>query len=215
VSAKTTTATATATATAAATAAAQRRERPARQRILDTAVGLFYAEGVHTVGIDRIIAEAGVAKATFYHHFPAKDDLVRAYLSEQLTRQRAAASSARVSLSDAGPRQTLMRMFVLMGEFGAGADYRGCPFINAAAEYPDPSHPVRQVIADHRRWFRDLLRELLTELGDPEPDRTADLLMLLRDGISVGADLDDADVLRDVIPDAVTRLLPQPTAAGA
>src|SRR5947207_4781212 len=81
--------------------------RPARARVLETAARLFYAEGVHAVGIDRIIAEAGVAKATFYHHFPSKDDLVRAYVVEQSSWQRTAAAS----LPAAAPRQTLEAIF--------------------------------------------------------------------------------------------------------
>jgi AcrR family transcriptional regulator len=132
--------------------------------VLDTAARLFYAEGVHAVGVDRIIAAAGVAKATFYHHFPAKDELVRE------------------------PK------------------YRGCPFVNAAAEYPDPDHPVRQAIAEHRRWFRELLRDLLVADGHPDADRTADIMVALKDGLLVAADLDDP-AHRSLIRDAVTRLL--------
>jgi BetI-type transcriptional repressor, C-terminal len=80
------------------------------------------------------------------------------------------------------------------------------PFVNAAAEYPDRAHPVRQAIAEHRRWFRGLLRELLAADGHPDPDRTADLLVALKDGLFVGADLDDP-AHRSLIRDAVTRLL--------
>jgi AcrR family transcriptional regulator len=103
-------------------------------------------------------------QATFYHHFPAKDELVRE------------------------PK------------------YRGCPFVNAAAEYPDPDHPVRQAIAEHRRWFRELLRDLLVADGHPDADRTADIMVALKDGLLVAADLDDP-AHRSLIRDAVTRLL--------
>lgn len=184
------------------------RQAPARRRILDTASRLFYGEGVHAVGIDRIIAEAGVAKATFYHHFRTKDDLVRAYLAGQHERVREGITEVLASLDGAEPREALTRLFVAMGDFSAQPEYRGCPFINAAAEYPDPSHPVRQVVTEQRRWLRNLLRERLTTLGDPAPDRTAGILMLIRDGIFVGADLDDPAPLRATIPDAVTRILP-------
>ncbi|HEY7485727.1 MAG TPA: TetR/AcrR family transcriptional regulator [Streptosporangiaceae bacterium] len=187
---------------------AQRRESPARRRVLDTAAGLFYAEGVHTVGIDRIIAEARVAKATFYHHFPAKDDLVSAYIQEHYGRQRQAVEAIRAAA--APPRETLLKIFDYMGVVGAGPTYRGCPFINAAAEYPDPAHPVRQAIADFRCWARGMFRELLTEAGHPDPEGTAAILMMLRDGITVGSDLDDfadPDALRAVIRDAVVRVV--------
>jgi AcrR family transcriptional regulator len=175
---------------------------PARTRLLDTATRLFYAEGVHAVGIDRIIAEAGVAKATFYHHFPAKDELVRAYVNEQSQLQRATAAG----LPEASPRDMLLAIFDNVGELGRDPGYRGCPFVNAAAEYPDPDHPVRQAIADHRRWFRELLRDLLVADGHPDAERTADLLVALKDGLLVGADLDDP-ARQSLIRDAVARLL--------
>ncbi|NGO79657.1 TetR/AcrR family transcriptional regulator [Streptomyces sp. YC504] len=176
---------------------------PARSRVLDTATRLFYAEGVHSVGIDRIIAEAGVAKATFYHHFPAKDALVKAYIEEQTRQQQAAIDE----LTADGPREKLLAVFDRMGQIGALADFRGCPFINAAAEYPDPAHPVRQAIEEYRSWFRTLMRDLLTDAGDPDPVRTADLLMLIRDGLAVACDLDDPTAPRPVVRDAVLRVL--------
>jgi AcrR family transcriptional regulator len=175
---------------------------PARTRLLDTATRLFYAEGVHAVGIDRIIAEAGVAKATFYHHFPAKDELVRAYVNQQSQLQRATAAG----LPEAAPRDMVLAIFDNVGDLGRDPGYRGCPFVNAAAEYPDPAHPVRQTVADHRRWFRGLLRDLLVADGHPDAERTADLLVALKDGLLVGADLDDP-ARRGVIRDAVARLL--------
>jgi AcrR family transcriptional regulator len=184
------------------------RESPARRRVLDTAAALFYAEGVHTVGIDRIIAEAGVAKATFYHHFPAKDELVRAYLEEEYQRQRTAVEAVRAAWTE--PREALLMIFDFLGTNGASPGFRGCPFVNAAAEYPDRAHPVRRTIADYRRWNHRLFRDLLAEAGDPDPERTATILMMIRDGIVVGSDLDDPNALRPLIRDAVTRVLDAP-----
>jgi AcrR family transcriptional regulator len=182
---------------------------PARRRVLDTATALFYAEGVHTVGIDRIIAEAGVAKATFYKHFPAKDELVRAYLEREFRRQQGAlgevVEAARARSAD--PLAPVLAIFDSLGETGAGPGFRGCPFTNAAAEYPDPAHPVRQTIAEYRRWHHGLFRDLLAEAGVPAPEQAATILMLIRDGIVVGSDLDDPEALRAVIPEAVTRVL--------
>jgi AcrR family transcriptional regulator len=175
---------------------------PARTRVLQTATRLFYAQGVHAVGVNRIIAEAGVAKATFYQHFPTKDDLVRAYVKQQSQLQRATAAK----LPQAAPRDMVLAIFDAIGETGHEPGYRGCPFVNAAAEYPDPAHPVRQAIAEHRRWFRGLLGDLLTADGHPDPDRTADILVALKDGLFVGADLDDP-AHRTLIRDAITRLL--------
>jgi AcrR family transcriptional regulator len=173
------------------------RESPARRRVLDAANALFYAEGIHAVGIDRVIADAAVAKATFYHHFPSKDELVCAYLREQDARVREALS----------PSDGAVALFDVIGEFACGPGFRGCAFINAAAEYPDAAHPVRQVIAEHRRWFHELLRDLLSRTGHPDADRTARMLMMLRDGLVIGGDLDDLEHTGPLLRDALTRVL--------
>lgn len=178
-------------------------ESQARRRLLDTASRLFYAEGVHAVGIDRVIAEAGVAKATFYKHFPSKDDLVRAYVEEQDQLGRAAAAA----LADEPPGTQVVALFARYGDAARDPGYRGCPFINAAAEYPDPASPVRQAIADHRRWLRGLLRDLLAADGHPDPTRTADLLVVLADGLLVSGELDDPARVRALGREAVARLL--------
>jgi len=164
---------------------------------------LFYAEGVHAVGIDRIIAEAGIAKATFYHHFASKDDLVRAYVLEHSSWQRAAIAT----IEGDPPRARLEKIFTVMCDIGAAPAYRGCPFINIAAEYPDPAHPVRQAVAEHRRWLRDLYRDLLAAGDHPEPERTADMLLLLRDGLTVSFDLDDPEAVRTAVQQTLTMVL--------
>jgi AcrR family transcriptional regulator len=193
---------------ATADAAADRRAAsPARRRVLETASALFYAEGVHAVGIDRIIAEAKVAKATFYHHFPAKDALVDAYVAEQFRFQREIAEAFLAEPGDGDPRAALVRIFTYMTEAGADPAFRGCPFVNVAAEYPDPEHPVRRTIAEHRAWFLDLMRRLLAAADDPAPDRTAGILLLLRDGLTVRCYLDDASNLRPVVEDTLERVL--------
>ncbi len=185
----------------------RRRESPARRRVLDTATALFYAEGVHAVGIDRIIAEAGVAKATFYHHFPAKDALVHAYLDEQYRAQRDAVAALRDASAGTEPRDVLLSVFDRMAEIGREPGFRGCPFINAAAEFPDAGHPVRQSVLDHRAWFRGVMAELLASAGDPRATETAEILMLLRDGLAVGCYLDDAAAVRAVVRPALDRVL--------
>lgn len=165
--------------------------RDARRRILDTATLLFYAEGVRTVGIDRIIAEAGVAKATFYHHFKAKDALVCAYLAEQYELQRAFLPR----LPGTG-RAKLEEVFRRIVETSEGPGFRGCPFLNTAAEFADPAHPVRAVVADYRAWFTGFMRELLTEAGHPVPGTAAHQLLLLRDGVAVSGALDAPEQVR-------------------
>lgn len=179
------------------------RDSPARRRVLDTATALFYAEGVHAVGIDRIIAEAGVAKATFYHHFPAKDELVRAYIEQQSQLGQAAIAQ----LAHRSPRETLLAIFGLIADAARQPGYRGCPFINAAAEYPDPASPVRRAIDQHRRWKRDLLRRLLAQDGCRDPERTADILTVLGDGLLVASHLDKPTNFPELLRDAVTAIL--------
>ncbi|MEV0403340.1 TetR/AcrR family transcriptional regulator [Actinoallomurus sp. NPDC050550] len=186
----------------APTTIASRRESPARRRVLDTALALFYAEGIHAVGIDRIIAEAGVAKATFYHHFPSKDDLVCAYLEEQVDLVR-----RRVVPQGITPDERIVSVFEAIGEITCKPGFRGCAFINAAAEYPDPEHPVRRVVDDFRRWFRDTLKDLLVDAGHPDAERTALMLLALRDGLAVAGDLDDPATAGPAVRSAVTRLI--------
>jgi AcrR family transcriptional regulator len=174
-----------------------------RDRLLETATELFYAQGVHAVGIDKIIAFAGVAKATFYAYFPGKDDLVRAYVEDQ-SRQHKELAAGNVKGS---PRETLLAIFEYMGVVAGSPAYRGCPFVNVAAEYPDPAHMVRMAVAAHRAWLRDHFRDLLVDDGHPDPERTADVLMLVRDGLVIGLDLGDTAAIQNLIRDAVTRVL--------
>jgi AcrR family transcriptional regulator len=152
----------------------------ARERILDTAFRLFYARGVRAVGVDLIIAEAGVAKATFYKHFPAKDDLVLAYLDKVdgiWTRQLHAAAEA------AGPRpeDQLVGLFDALEKACRRDGYRGCAFINAAAEAA-PGTPVHERTVAHKRAVLGWLRDLAGRAGADDPDALSRALALLLDG---------------------------------
>ncbi|KRF36557.1 TetR/AcrR family transcriptional regulator [Nocardioides sp. Soil805] len=152
----------------------------ARDRILATAFALFYAHGIRGVGVDRIIAESGVAKATFYKHFPAKDDLVLAYLDrvdEAWTGQLHAAAAA----AGPDPAAQLVGAFDALGNACRRDGYRGCAFINAAAENPAGSR-----IHDRTLAHKDAVRSWLTGLADearaPDPAGLARTLTLLLDG---------------------------------
>ncbi|HJY66634.1 MAG TPA: TetR/AcrR family transcriptional regulator, partial [Streptosporangiaceae bacterium] len=134
----------------------------ARERLLAAANELFYNEGVHTVGIDRVIEQAGVAKASLYNTFGSKDELVRAYLE---TRQASVAQriTQAVERYDT-PRERLLAVFEGQGELFAQPDYRGCAFARASAE----SHPgdlVEQAAEGYRDWVRALLTELAAQAG--------------------------------------------------
>jgi AcrR family transcriptional regulator len=189
-------------------------QRPARTRLLDTARRLFYGEGIHAIGVARIAAEAGVTKATLYDHFPGKDDLVRAYLEEI---HRGDVTTIETATRDGGdPHQALMAIFDVAIDRARDPGYRGCPYINAAAEYPDPAHPVQVVIEEHRAWLRDHFAALLRAAGHPEPDDTARMLVLLWDGAGVGGYLDNADTIQPAPRRAPRALLTPPAPhAGA
>ena len=159
----------------------------ARERLLAAANELFYNEGVHTVGIDRVIEQAGVAKASLYNTFGSKDELVRAYLE---TRHASVAQriTQAVERYDT-PRERLLAVFEGQGELFAQPDYRGCAFARASAE----SHPgdlVEQAAEAYRRWVRALLTELADRAGVPEPEVLARQLHLLYDGSGQSARMD-------------------------
>lgn len=175
----------------------------ARRRLLDTATRLFYERGIHAVGIDRIIAEAGVAKATFYKHFPSKDDLVLAYIEEQDRIGRAAVAG----LPKQAPREMIAAIMGRIDDAVTAGGWRGCPFLNAAAEYPDPVSPVRRAVDARRTWYHDTLRQLLAQDGDPVPSVTASLLVALSDGLLESAYLDDPQSVPGLVKQAVVRLL--------
>lgn len=175
-----------------------------RERLLSTATRLFYFQGIHAVGIDRIIAEADVAKATFYNHFPSKDDLVLAYIEDQdrLGREAVAALP-----HGRPPRDMIAAIMKRISEAVVAGDWRGCPFLNAASEYPDPASRVRQAINARRAWYHGTLRELLAADGDPAPAVTASLLVAVSDGLLESAYLDDPKSIARLIRAALSRIL--------
>lgn len=159
-----------------------------RDRLLDTASGIFYREGIHGVGVDRILDEAGVTRATMYRHFAGKEALVVAYLDREDEAIRGYFAAA--AHPDLGPRELLGGVVEGIAEDIERRHTRGCPFINAAAEFPDADSPVREVVARHRDWFRSTLRDLAAGAGLADADAVADSLVLLRDAALVGGYLD-------------------------
>lgn len=157
----------------------------ARERLVEVASRLFYAEGVHAVGVDRVIAEASVAKATLYAHFASKDELVAAYLERQST-WWAAAVNERAD-TDGDRLAAVLAPFDVLADRAASPGYRGCPFINAAAEFPGPG-PVADQISRHRQRVRDTFADLIG--GTSQNRDLIDILVALYDGAMAGAYLD-------------------------
>ncbi|WP_086827986.1 TetR/AcrR family transcriptional regulator [Allokutzneria sp. NRRL B-24872] len=177
----------------------------ARSRLLATATRIFYAEGIHSVGVDRIVAEAKVTRATLYRHFPGKDDLIACYLKEadQAIRQQAAAVAAKgMSASE-----TLWAVAESIAEGIRSPGFRGCAFLNAAAEYPDPAHPVHQAVLAHREWFARMVTELLARVGDTPAEPAARHLVLLRDGAMATGCLSDPEPVCETFLRGVEGLL--------
>lgn len=152
----------------------------ARERLVEAAVRLFGEVGIRAAGIDRILAEAGVAKMSLYKHFRGKDDLVVAALERKdaLFRETFEAMVG----SRQSPRARLLGVFDALEKWFGRPDFRGCLFLNAAAELVEPDCPGREVIARHKAWVLETLRGLSADAGVPEPDRFAAQLMLLFDG---------------------------------
>jgi AcrR family transcriptional regulator len=162
----------------------------ARARILATADRLFYGEGIHNVGVQRVVEQAEVTRVTFYRHFPSKDDLVLAYLQERA--QRAQVAVQRIIDAHAGDPCAALRAWALaFVADGVVDEYRGCTFVNAAAEYGDPDHPVRLAAIAQRTWVNETTAELLAQAGHPEPARAARTMMALRTGFVFASGLED------------------------
>ena len=157
-----------------------------RDRILDTAARLFYRDGINRVGIDMVIAEAGVAKMTLYNHFRSKDELVLAFL-DKVNREWTAWLRQRVSAGDAPARSRPLTVFDALGEWFATPEFRGCPFISTAAEFRDPAHPAHEAAWTFKRGLRDYFAELLVAGGHDRVDALADQMLLLADGAIVRA----------------------------
>lgn len=157
---------------------------PAKGRILETANDLFYEDGIRNVGVDRIISASSVTKATFYKHYRAKDNLIVEYISGRHDTVRA---NVEAIIAASPTPEAALRTFVqaIVTEIGSPG-FRGCPFINAAAEFSDANHPVRVVVMNHREWYVDTLADLLKQMGHPVPGDAADELLLARDGALSG-----------------------------
>jgi AcrR family transcriptional regulator len=167
------------------TMASMTTSSPARQRVVETAQRLFYREGFQAIGIDRIIAEAGVAKMSLYRHFPSKDDLIVAYLEDAHRQMWEWLEQSTADIDD--PAERLVEMFRLVEKRATSPECLGCTFQVAAAEFPDQGHPGHQVAVAYKRAVRDRFAELARQAGLRDPEELGNQLLLLMDGAWVAA----------------------------
>jgi AcrR family transcriptional regulator len=178
---------------------------PAKLRILTTSDSLFYDEGIRAVGVDRLIAESNVTKATFYKHYGSKDLLVDAYLS--FRHRREAESIDEIVAHGGGPEAALRGILAGLLDTIESPDFRGCPFLNTAAEFAHAGHPIRAAVREHRDWYNSVLADLLRELGHALPGEAADDLQLARDGAMCGGYAGDPVAATRALTRAFERVL--------
>jgi AcrR family transcriptional regulator len=182
------------------------KKSDARQRIVETAERLFYAEGIRAVGIDRIIAEAQVAKMTLYNHFASKDDLILAVLQyrEKEVNEMFAKSIERHVRKG---KDRLVAFFAVLKEWFESSGFRGCSFINAAVELADVGHPASQFSAAHKELFHGMLLEILVEVAGEKASAVAPAISLLVEGAIVTALMEQSSKPANVARDAALALV--------
>jgi len=153
---------------------------------MNAASDLFYREGTQNVGIDRIIAESGVAKMSLYNHFKSKDALIAAWLQQRDANWRDWFQKT-VEQQAAEPAERLLAMFDALEAWFSQPDFRGCAFINSSVELVDPEHPGYQVAIEHQQAIYDYILQLVQAAEIPNPDAVAEQLLLLVEGAIVVA----------------------------
>ena len=159
----------------------------ARERLLAAADKLFYEEGVNTVGIDRVIEEAGVAKATLYSTFGSKEGLIVAYLQARLEHRQDRTNRALGKIDS--PRERILAVFDVLDAYINEPGFNGCAFMNATAE-SQPGSAVEEAARASRTWTRSLFTDLARDLGVADPEVLARRLVLLYDGALVSSHMD-------------------------
>lgn len=159
-----------------------------RDKILDTAADLFYKQGVRAVGVDLVVEKAGVAKTSLYRHFGTKDELVAAFL-ERADRDFWSVWDRVAEQYPDDPRAELDAQLDWIGERAGQPDYRGCPQINVAAEFPEADHPARKIAKAHKRELRQRLKRIAERLNSAAPDELAGQLAVLVNGAFVSTQI--------------------------
>lgn len=186
------------------------REGPLR--LVYVAIEMIYSDGFQAVGVDQVIAAAGVSKTTFYKHFESRDDLLVAALKLREEWESKAFNAAVNRVANNDPRASLLAVFDVLDHWFNGPDFKGCQFINAAAEFPNPHHPVHAVAAEHKRSQRDGFRNLARTAGAADPDAFADQYAALVEGTLILRQVhgrnDAARVVRPAAESLIEKHLP-------
>lgn len=183
----------------------------ARQRIMETAERLFYTEGVRAVGIDRIIAEAAVAKMTLYKHFASKDALIVAVVQQQEGKIQDMFQAAITQYIHEGMNR-LEAFFAALHDWFDSPGFRGCAFINAYVELADSRHPASQFSAAHKVRFHTMLRDIITTIaGARVAAAVAPAVALLVEGAIVRAVMEQSSHAAEVAREATLSLIAQAT----
>jgi AcrR family transcriptional regulator len=153
----------------------------ARDHILEVAGRLFYNVGIRAIGVDTIVAEAGVAKTTLYDHFPSKDHLITAYLEGRDVAFWEFFEQSMAQHPD-DPHQQLLDIFDRLEMMISSEQSLGCPFLNAAAEFPDVEQPAHQIVIAHKQKVRERFAKIAQTLGIAHYEQLGDQLLLLLDG---------------------------------
>lgn len=157
-----------------------------REQLLDTAVNLFYRNGYHATGIDKILAEANVSKPTLYKHFRSKDELIIAAL-RRWDEQSRNWLMREMERRGRRPREQILALYDTLEDWFGTPGFQGCMFINASAEFAERDNPIHRVAAEHKQLFGIHIRDLAARAGAADPGELAKQLLLLMDGAIVTA----------------------------
>jgi len=161
-----------------------------RERLIDSATGLFYEHGFHAVGLDQVLEEVGVTKTTFYNHFESKDDLIVAVLAHKDAQEMEQWTKIMRERGGSDPRRQIMSLFDILEEWFNEPGFRGCMFINAAVEFPSPNDPIHTTAASHGESMFKVIRDRAKEAGAAQPEVLARQMTMLISGALVSRSVD-------------------------
>ncbi len=163
-----------------------------REELVEKALQVFYSNGFHATGMDKLVAETGISKTSMYKHFRTKEELILATLRLRDEQFRNMVIRRVEALADT-PRARLLAFFDVLVEWLESDAFKSCMFIKASSEFQEANHPIHRFSAEHKRMLRDSMQELAEEAGAPDPAALARRLMMLKEGAIITAHLHGAD----------------------